>query len=222
MADLIPNFMDPKELSNQLKKPTGKTGLEVAKALNESNQGLYDLAFELLDLKPDQKVLEIGFGNGKHFSQYFTVEPGLNVTGVDFSEDMCKEAEHRNSRLIDDGKLSIQCSETSSLPFQDHTFDCIIAINVIYFLNPPALHLQEIRRVLKPEGTFLVGYRPRHSVEHFEFTKHNFALYESDELIALMESNSFSILGQQTNAYQKVMDDKTEIEVKDACLVVKK
>jgi len=68
----------------------------------------------------------------------------------------------------------------------------------------------------------LVGYRPRHSVEHFEFTKHNFALYESDELIALMESNSFSILGQQTNAYQKVMDDKTEIEVKDACLVVKK
>jgi ubiquinone/menaquinone biosynthesis C-methylase UbiE len=214
--------MDSKELSQQLKKPTGETGLEVAKALNESNQGLYDLAFELLDLQPHQKVLEIGFGNGKHFLQYFNAEPGLSLTGVDFSKDMCKEAKLRNKHLINEGKLSIHCSDTSSLPFKDNEFDFIVAINVIYFLDPPDVHLREIRRVLKSEGTFLLGYRPRHSVEHLEFTKHNFTLYETDELIQLIESNGFSISDQQTKSYRKMAVDETDFEVKDACLLVKK
>ena len=214
--------MDSTELSQQLKKPTGETGREVAIALNESNQGLYDLAFEMLDLKPHQNILEIGFGNGNHFPQYFEAEPELNLTGVDFSADMCEEARTRNAPLIEEGKLSIRHAETSSLPFKDDEFDCILAINVIYFLDPPPPHLQEIRRVLKPDGYFLIGYRPRHSIEHLEFTRHNFVLYETDELIELLESNGFKVSGQKTNSYQKLAVDETEFEVKDACLVMQK
>lgn len=214
--------MDSTELSQQLKKPTGETGLEVALALNESNQRLYDLAFEMLDLKPDQNILEIGFGNGKHFSQYFQIEPQLNMTGVDFSADMCEEAKTRNSPFIEEGNLSIHCAETSSLPFKENEFDLITAINVIYFLDPPSPHLREIRRVLKPGGSFLIGYRPRHSIEHLEFTRHNFVLYETNELIDLMESNGFEVSDQQTKSYQKLAVDETQFEVKDACLVVQK
>ncbi|MEQ8524568.1 class I SAM-dependent methyltransferase [Gracilimonas sp.] len=214
--------MDPKELAQQLRKPTGEAGLEVATALNESNQELYDLAFEVLNLKPRQNILEIGFGNGKHFSQYFQAQPQLNLTGVDFSTDMCEEAMTRNSQFIEEGKLSIHCAETSSLPFQENEFDLILAINVIYFLDPPESHLQEIRRVLKPNGSFLVGYRPRHSIEHLEFTRHNFVLYETDVLVDLMESNGFKVSDQKTKSYQKLAVDETEFEVKDACLVLQK
>jgi ubiquinone/menaquinone biosynthesis C-methylase UbiE len=214
--------MDPIKLSQQLKKPTGETGLEVAKALNESNQGLYELTFEILDLKPNLNILEIGFGNGKYFQDYFRVEPTLKVTGVDFSADMCKEAKTRNTQLIDEGKLHIHCAETSSLPFKEDQFDLIVAINVIYFLDPPEPHLQEISRVLKPEAHFLIGYRPRHLVEHLEFTKQNFTLYETYELIELMEDTGFTISDQQTKSYQKQALDETTIEVKDAILIVQK
>lgn len=214
--------MDPKELSSQLKKPTGEAGREVAKALNDSNWKLYDLSFEMIDLKPNSRILEIGFGNGIHFSQYFEVEPTLSVTGVDFSEDMCDEAKIMNTRLIDSGKLSIHCADTSSLPFRDASFDLVIAINVIYFFEPPEVHLKEISRVLKPEGSFLMGFRPRHVVEHLEFTKQNFILYEADELRELLEENGFEMVNEKTNSYQKVSIDETVLEVKDSCLLVKK
>ncbi|WP_421774131.1 class I SAM-dependent methyltransferase [Gracilimonas sp.] len=214
--------MEPKELSEQLKRPTGEAGLEVAKALNESNQGLYDLAFEMLDLKPNQNILEIGFGNGRHFSQYLEIEADLKLTGVDYSAYMCEEAKARNATLIDAGKLTIHCSETSSLPFKENEFDLITAINVIYFLDPPEPHLQEIRRVLKPGGSFLIGYRPRQSIEHLEFTRHNFLLYETDELIDLIISTGFSVSAQQTNNYEKKAQGGTTFEVSDAVLTAHK
>lgn len=214
--------MDSKELSSQLKKPTGDAGREVAKALNDSNKGLYDLTFEMVNLEPNQHILEIGFGNGTHFPEYFELEPEVTVTGVDFSEDMCHEAKILNPDLIHSGKLSIHCAETSSLPFPDASFDLIIAINVIYFLEPPELHLKEIRRVIKTGGSLLIGFRPRHSVEHLEFTKENFILYETDELRKLVEDNGFEVARERTNTYQKDSVDETEFMVKDTCLFLKK
>lgn len=213
--------MDPKQLSNQLKKPTGAAGIEVAEALNESNWGLYDLAFETMTFEAGNDILEIGFGNGKHFSEYFRAEPDLRLTGVDFSTDMCAEAKSRNAELIKEGKLSIHCSETSSLPFRDQSFDLAVALNVIYFLDPPEIHLKEIQRVLKPGGLFLIGYRPRHSVEHLEFTKQNFILYEADELGHLLEKNGFELVREETRSYKKHSVDETEFTVKDCCLLAK-
>lgn len=214
--------MDSKELSSQLKKPTGEAGREVAKALNDSNRGLYDLSFEMVDLKPNQQILEIGFGNGTHFPEYFKLEPEISVAGVDFSDDMCQEAKTQNQGLIHSGKLSIHCAETSSLPFPDASFDLVIAINVIYFLDPPEVHLKEIYRILKTGGSFLIGFRPRHAVEHLEFTKQNFILYESDELRKLAEENGFEVKNEQTKSYKKLSVDETELTVKDSCLLARK
>ncbi|MEX2347863.1 MAG: class I SAM-dependent methyltransferase [Balneolaceae bacterium] len=214
--------MDAKELSSQLKKPTGETGLEIARALNDSNRGLYDLAFQLLELKPGQHILEIGFGNGIHFPKYFELQSQLKVHGVDFSRDMCEEARKLNSELINTEKLAVHCAETTSLPFPGNTFDLAVALNVIYFLDPPETHLKEIHRVLKPGGLFLIGYRPRHSVEHMEFTRQNFILYESDELKPLFEHNGFEIIEETVNSYEKLSMDGIRNEIKDACLLVRK
>lgn len=214
--------MDPKELSLQLKKPTGVAGREVAKALNDSNLKLYDLSFEMVNLEAKERIMEIGFGNGIHFPQYFEFDSKVSVTGIDFSEDMCDEARILNTDLIDSGKLSIHCADTSSLPFPDASFDLVMAINVIYFFEPPEVHLKEIYRILKPEGSLLIGFRPRHAVEHLEFTKQNFILYEPDELKKLLEKYSFEVVKEKTNSYQKVSVDETVLEVKDSCLLVKK
>ena len=213
--------MDAKQLSDQLKKPSGEAGLEVAEALNESNQRLYDLAFEIMPAQPEAQIIEIGFGNGKHFADYFRVEPNLKLTGVDFSPDMCREAKNRNQEFINNKQLSVHCCDTSALPFPDHTFDVAVALNVIYFLDPPEVHLKEIKRILKPDGKFLIGYRPRHSVEHLEFTKQNFILYESNELSSLLEENGFTITREEIRTYKKRAMDHTELTICDCCLIAK-
>lgn len=214
--------MNPIELSSQLRKPTGEVGKEVAKALNESNQGLYEMAFESMNLQKDDRILEIGFGNGLHFPEYFKLQPRLSVTGVDFSKDMCEEAKTNNEELITSKKLSLCCKETSELPFSENQFDLVAALNVIYFLDPPEIHLMEIHRVLKPGGLFLIGYRPRHSVEHLAFTKQNFILYEQDELTALLEMHNFEKVRAETKSYKKMTVDNKELNITDSCVIVKK
>lgn len=217
--------MDPVELSSQLRKPTGETGKEIGKALNESNQRLYELAFQMMNLRKNDQVLEIGFGNGIHFSEYFKLQPKLSVTGADFSEDMCAEAKAYNAELIASKKLSLHCEETSALPFPDMYFGLAVALNVIYFLDPPKVHLQEIRRILKPNGHFLIGYRPRHSAEHLAFTKQNFILYEQDELDeleSLFKQNGFEVIEENTMTYEKLTVDETMVTVTDSCLIVQK
>ncbi len=214
--------MEPSELSSQLRKPTGEAGKEIGKALNESNQELYELAFEMMRLRKEDRVLEIGFGNGIHFPEYFRLQSRLSVSGVDFSKDMCEEAKAFNADLIASKKLSLHCEETSVLPFSDNSFDLSVALNVIYFLDPPEVHLKEIRRVLKPKGQFLIGYRPRHAVEHLAFTKQNFILYERDELKALLRNNGFEATNEITRSYEKTSVDGEEVSITDACLVVQK
>ncbi|MFD2533214.1 class I SAM-dependent methyltransferase [Gracilimonas halophila] len=214
--------MEPSELSSQLRKPTGETGKEIGKALNESNQKLYELAFEMMELRENDTVLEVGFGNGIHFPEYFRIQPRLSIAGVDFSKEMCEEAKAHNPKLIASQKLSLHCEETSALPFPDDRFDLAVALNVIYFLDPPEIHLREIRRVLKPNGQFLIGYRPRHAVEHLEFTKQNFILYERDELESLFKENGFGIIEDTTRTYEKLSLDKSRVTVTDACLLVQK
>ncbi|SMO94102.1 class I SAM-dependent methyltransferase [Gracilimonas mengyeensis] len=214
--------MNSAELSSQLRKPTGANGLEIAEALNDSNKSLYELTFEMIAPESGHHLLEIGFGNGKHFPKYFEKEQNLQLTGVDFSKDMCQAARQLNASLIETGKLTIHCDETSSLPFPEAHFDMAIALNVIYFLDPPETHLREIHRVLKPNGLFLIGYRPRHTVEHLDFTKQGFTLYEANELISLLENNGFQIVKEQNQVSSKTSVEGKEVTVKDACLLVKK
>jgi SAM-dependent methyltransferase len=57
-------------------------------------------------------------------------------------------------------------------------FDRIFCINVIYFWDDPAAHLREVRRVLKPGGTFTAVFRTRAAMVKMPFTQFGFAMYE--------------------------------------------
>lgn len=213
------NQLTAAELSRQLKTPTGEAGLEVAAMLNESNRSLYDLSWSLLEYNAGAHLLEIGFGNGLHFSRYFERKEDITLTGIDISSDMCKAAEESFSGLIEEGKLHIYHAGSSNMPLPDGVFDRVIAINVIYFWDKPSADLSEIRRVLKPDGKLLIGYRPRHTVEHLEFTKQNFTLYEPDELHALLKESGFGMVRDENRTYQKKAPDGTPLRITDRCLL---
>jgi ubiquinone/menaquinone biosynthesis C-methylase UbiE len=69
---------------------------------------------------------------------------------------MASLAKKVNKALIAGGRIEISHGSVSSLPFSDNTFDLVTAFETYYFW--PNLHsdLQEIKRVLKPEGTLLL------------------------------------------------------------------
>jgi len=103
---------------------------------------------ESLGLTPGSRVLEIGCGAG-----YMAVElarHGLQVHAIDSIEAMVELARGyvRESGVTE--LISLGVGNVYSLVFEDDSFDLIIAIGVIPWLDQPELAIKEMARVAKP------------------------------------------------------------------------
>jgi len=114
----------------------------------------------LLDLKPDDRVLEIGFGPGTEIQRVAKAVTRGWVAGIDLSEVMFRQASHRNRRSIRKRRVELKLASMSAIPYPDSSFDKVFGINCIQF-SPDLLHdLGQIRRVLKPRGLVALAVQP--------------------------------------------------------------
>jgi ubiquinone/menaquinone biosynthesis C-methylase UbiE len=211
----------PELIAQQLRKPSGEMATVVGNAMNKSNESLYDLVLDTMRLQDGESVLEIGFGNGKFFDKLFLTTPGLKITGLDYSEEMVNEAKENNSHHVEAGRLQLQQGSSDKMPFADNNFDKIFCCNVIYFWDEPSLHLREIHRVLKPGGSFYVGFRNKETMAAFPFTQFGFTLYEGPEWEHIMTANNF-IHTKTTERKEQLQMEEQQIELKAYCVVARK
>jgi len=115
--------------------------------------------FSLLDLKPDYRVLEIGFGPGTDIARASSA--AAFVAGVDHSEVMVQQATKRNAAAIKQGRVQLQLGTAAKLPYPDANFDRVFAINSAQFWKESAKTMVEVRRVLKPGGWTVLAVQPR-------------------------------------------------------------
>ena len=210
--------LDPKELSQLLRKPQGDVGVVVGEEMNKSNDVMYDLVFSVMAFGDGERILEIGFGNGAFFSKYLEFNNTLLLHGLDYSESMCQEARKRNSELVTAGSLQVTHGDAASTGFADQSFDKIVALNTIYFWEPLEDYFTEIKRILKPGGILYIGFRPRHVVEHFEFTRHNFNLYEAEALKEIVEKCGLRLHEEKQMTYEKSSPEGHRFTSTDICL----
>jgi len=163
--------------------------------MNRSNCHLYDLTWKAMNIQPGDSILEIGFGNGLFFEKLFGIAEGLQLKGIDFSETMWEEACRVNQQALDSGRLTLVCGPCDSMDFPDELFDLVYCINVVYFWKNPAAHLREIRRVLKPGGTFCATFRDPNSLARMPFTRFGFRTYSKEGWAELLSQNGFEYLG---------------------------
>lgn len=182
---------NPQLVAKQLRQPSGALGRKVGEKMNESNEGLYDFALREMKLRDGDRVLEIGFGNGKFFEKLFTAAAHLKLAGLDFSKEMMKAAAKRNRQRLASGDLEMQFGSSDAMPFTDASFDKVFCINVIYFWEKPLEHLREIRRVLKPGGRFFSIIRTKEAMEHLPFTQYGFLMYTAEAWEAILKEAGF-------------------------------
>lgn len=95
------------------------------------------------------RVLEIGAGTGANFP-YYRAAALLVATEPD--PFMLRRARARARRL---GRMVRFCQcPAEALPFADASFDAVVSTLVLCTVADPARALAEVRRVLKPSGTF--------------------------------------------------------------------
>ncbi|QNE21654.1 class I SAM-dependent methyltransferase [Kribbella qitaiheensis] len=117
---------------------------------------------ERLPLQGD--VLEVGAGTGKLWSEIDHVALGLRLTLVDFSPAMCAELQKVPAAEVHE-------ASALELPFEDGSFDTVIANHMLYHVDDPARALREFARVLRPGGKLAVAVNGgTHMAELFALT----------------------------------------------------
>lgn len=212
--------MSAEELAGQLRKPDGEDGVKVGAAMNKSNASIYEMVIGMLDVKPADRMLEIGFGNGHFIPALFERAPAMHYTGLDISETMVREATLENQDRISAGSVSLRLGQTEEMPFAAGAFTKVFAVNVLYFWDEPARALKEIHRVLETGGELLLGIRSKDTMRQLPFSVHGFTLYNAEDARALMEANGFRVTEVRTEkeASRLPQDGSATVELENICL----
>ncbi len=184
--------MDYQLLAAQLRKPEGDFGIEVGEQMNLFNREINLRTITLLNIEENEKVLEIGTGNGLFCKEVLKSNNSCTYTGVDYSELMVKEAFFKNQDWVDLKRADFMWAEASNLPFPDHYFHKIFSVNTLYFMENPERELSEIKRLLKPGGLAIISIRDKDSVQALPVTPYGFQLYNEDDLRKLLLKGGFS------------------------------
>ena len=117
------------------------------------------------------------------------------VYGIDYSMESVKLSRQVNEKLIDEGKVEIQEGNVKDLPFEDDTFDIVTAFETVYFWPDIEKCFGEVKRVLKPGGTFLIGMESNGSDNFImKFWKYfiDMELYTDEEIKLFLQNNEYS------------------------------
>jgi trans-aconitate methyltransferase len=116
---------------------------------------------DLLELRPDSSVLEIGFGPGYAISLMAEKCPSGRVVGIDHSETMVQVAAARNALAVENGVVQLHCASVEKLDGIKGEFDRIVAVNAYKFWPDRVEMLRRLKSRLAPGGRLAIGEQPR-------------------------------------------------------------
>ncbi|MDN3356183.1 class I SAM-dependent methyltransferase [Actinomadura sp. DC4] len=130
-------------------------------ALRPSNRQRNIWAVSLLDVRPTDRVLEIGFGPGVAIAAFAGRATRGHVFGVDHSQAMVRHAARRNAAAVRARRVHLTQSSVERLPDFGDPLDVILAVNSLGFWPDPVERLRELRRLLRPGGRIALVSQPR-------------------------------------------------------------
>lgn len=162
-------FTDQQYLKNDQYKDAANLSarLTIHERFSTNPYGWFRWVFDtLLDLPSNAKILELGCGPGLLWKQNVDRIPaGWSITLSDLSSGML-DAAWRN--LVVTGRaFQFKEIDAQSIPFEDETFDAVIANHMLYHVPDRAKAIAEMKRVLKPGGQLIattVGENHMHEI----------------------------------------------------------
>lgn len=211
-----------KEIAAQLRAPSGEKGIEVAEMMSESNFNMTQTAIACLNLQDNECVLELGHGNGKHIAELIRQKNNLKYLGLDISELMHSEAQKNNQNFIESNQAEFILYDGIQLPFEENSFDKIFTVNTIYFWNDPKYMLNELYRVLKPQGTICISYALDVFMKTLPFTQYGFKLYNNETVRSLVLQTPLQLVDIQ-NSSERIKNNTGELVSREfaSCILTK-
>lgn len=166
----------------QLSRPHGWLAPLMARVLDRVNQRLNAQVIDVLDPRPGERILEIGFGGGVGLSLLQARCPDARLAGVEISTAMLARARRRFRGALDAGALELREASVERLPWPDDTFDGVYSINTIYFWPDAMSGLRELLRVLRPSGRLVLGVEAQATLQRAGFADKGFRTPSYDDV----------------------------------------
>lgn len=181
----------PSAIVAQFRRPHGLLGRVAGSIManRPSNRQRNLWTVDLLRIRPDDRVLEIGIGPGLALVACAEhLDTGM-VTGLDHSQTMIDQAEKRNRAAIATGRVQLWRGDLSRLAALSGTFDKVFSVNVVQFYEERAEAFDILYRVCSPGGLVASTYQPRHNG-----ASRDDALRVAREIEAVMEAAGFAAI----------------------------
>jgi len=111
------------------------------------------MSLNMLGPKKYQKMLDIGFGSGifiPELSRRCNHLYGIDVhNNVDMVEDMLRK---------EGLKATLSKASATEIPYPSDYFDCVVCVSVLEHIRDIKCAVGEIRRVVKEDGTIVLGF----------------------------------------------------------------
>lgn len=137
-------------------KDPDRLRLDDLEPLDEFHAGGREATVEFgsqMGLSRGSYVLDVGSGIGGP-ARYFAQALGWRVVGIDLTKEFVEVATSLSKRSGMDGFVSFQQANAVATPFESKTFDGAYTIHVAMNIEDKISLFREVRRVLKPGGTF--------------------------------------------------------------------
>src|SRR5215467_6189560 len=117
----------------QCRKPRWLLGRFVLAQMNRGHSGLTQWGLRHLQIARDATALDIGCGGGRTLATLAEIATMGKVYGVDYSAASVAASRKHNEGRIAEGRVDVQESSVSNLPFPPATFDVVTAIETHYY-----------------------------------------------------------------------------------------
>lgn len=162
---------------------------------------LYPFMLELMIQLPVRDVLDLGCGTCALMKQLYDEDCGRRFTGIDLSEGML----HIGTQVMKE-RATLLLGDVANLPFADASFDLVYCNDSFHHYPDPCRVLQEVVRVLRYGGYFVIGDCTQGTVSRmlmnlfFHFQKEgDVHMYSEKEIRMLLQKQLHDVHVQRVN-----------------------
>lgn len=168
--------------------------IRLHRLFSSNKQGWFPWIYEQCQITEGMKILEVGCGNGRLWIENKAKLPAdCEIILSDISEGMIRDV--RREQSLQDDRFSFAAFDCHAIPYEDASFDLVIANHVLFYCKDVDRVCSEVGRVLKPGGRFVCG---TYGVAHMQEVSR--LVTQFDDRITLSGENLYEHFGKENGA----------------------
>jgi ubiquinone/menaquinone biosynthesis C-methylase UbiE len=122
-------------------------------AMEDHHSDITDQTIALMDLRPNDRVLDLGCGTGWASRRLARIATTGEVVGIDVADEMLRRAEQASAGIKN---VRYIWGSAESIPAEDNYFTKVLSVESFYYYADQGRALDELRRVLAPGGKLFI------------------------------------------------------------------